>query len=137
MLLRLVKQVLFTLPGTCVDMLVLWLCSDYLLSGYAGEYLLSPFISFECACVTNFLMLSHFVWGDRLVGIDGSGRVRRYLGFNLSCTGVFLLKMGFLLLIHLLIKKDVLICNLLALVITGLVNFFLNDRFVFRKRSRP
>ena len=33
-----------TLAGTAIDMLVLWLCSDYLFKGYYwGEYLLSPF----------------------------------------------------------------------------------------------
>lgn len=132
---RLAKQVVFNLSGTLVDMFVLWICSDYLLNGYAGEYLLSPFISFECACATNFTMSSHFVWGDRMKGCNKKDRFRRYLGYNLSCTGVFLLKMGFLLLASLITKKDVLVCNLIALLFTGLLNFIINDNIIFRKQT--
>ena len=42
--------------------------------------------------------------------------------------------MGFLLLAHLITKKDVLVCNLIALLFTGLINFIINDKIIFRRK---
>lgn len=55
-LVRFVKQTLFSLLGTGTDTLVLWLFSHYILTGYAGQYIISPIISFECANIVNFIM---------------------------------------------------------------------------------
>lgn len=44
----------------------------------------------------------------------------------------FMLKMGLLLLLKLLFGWDVVICNLSALCISGVVNFVMNDRVIFR-----
>lgn len=64
---RYLRFLLSTLAGTAVDMCVLWLCSDYLFKGhYWGEYLLSPFISFECALLINFAFAYYSVWRDRI-----------------------------------------------------------------------
>ena len=113
--------------------LVIWICSHYLFSGYAGEYLLSPFISFECATIVNFLASSRFVWRDRIKGRKKPRLFRSYLTYNASCTGVFFVKMGLLLLIERITKLDVVWCNLLALTVSGLISFMMNDRVVFRK----
>lgn len=135
-LLRYVEFSLSTLLGTGVDMFVLWICSDFLLRGsYWGENLLSPFISFECAVLANFIVAYFFVWKDRVMQRSAVSFFRHYVGYNISCTGVFLIKMCFLLLIEYISKWDVLICNLLALCISGLFNFALNEWVVFRKEK--
>ena len=133
---RFLRFSLSTLAGTAVDMLVLWLCSDYLFKGhYWGEYLLSPFLSFECAVLTNFVIAYYSVWKDRISVHNGRSFLRHYAGYNLSCTGTFLVKMGILLLIERFSGGwDVLICNLLALCGSGLVNFVMNEHVVFRKK---
>ena len=45
--LKVPKFILVNALGTVVDTAVLWLLSSRIFSGYAGEYLLSPLISFE------------------------------------------------------------------------------------------
>ena len=132
---RLAKHSAFSLFGTVTDTIVLWLCSDYLFKGYAGEYLLSPLISFECANLVNFLAATRFVWMDRVKGKNRAALFRSYLAYNASCTGVFFFKMLLLLIIERITKFDVVWCNLLALLISGLITFTMNDRVIFRKRK--
>jgi putative flippase GtrA len=43
--------------------------------------------------------------------------------------------MGFLLLFERLFKWDVVYCNLIALLISGIVNFLLAERLVFKKHG--
>ena len=118
--------------GTITDTNVLWFCSHYLFNGYAGEYLISPVISFECANLVNFLAATRFVWTDRVKGRNKTSLFRSFLAYNLSCTGVFFLKMGILLLIERATGLDVVWCNLLALFVSGLITFTMNDRVIFR-----
>lgn len=121
--------------GTAVDMLVLWLCSHYLFRGYGyvGEYLVSPLISFECAVFTNYLCSWHFVWRDRVSRYPRTAFARKYLLYNLSATGTFLLKMAFLLLFECLFGWGVLACNFAALCISGTVNFAMGEWVIFKK----
>ena len=135
-LIRYLRFAVSSLAGTAVDTLVLWLCSDYLFKGYYwGEYLLSPFISFECAVLVNFAIAYFSVWKDRISASTLRSFFRHYTGYNLSCTGIFLLKMGLLLVIERFSGGwDVLVCNILAICVSGILNFILNDRFVFRSK---
>lgn len=134
---RYLRFVLSTLAGTAVDMCVLWLCSHYLFKGYYwGEYLLSPFISFECAVLTNFAFAYYSVWRDRISAHTLRSFLRHYAGYNLSCTGTFLLKIVVLLFIERSSGGwDVLICNILALCVSGILNFALNEMLVFKREK--
>ena len=134
-LIRLVEFSASSLVGTLVDTLVLWLCSHLWLTSYVGEYIISPVISFEFAVFANFLMAYRFVWRDRIPNKNARTFLARFLAYNLSCTGVFLFKMVLLLLIQKLLHLDVVWCNLLALCVTGLINFLINEHVIFRKRS--
>ncbi len=131
---RLVSFSASTLVGTGVDMLVLWLLSDYALTTFMGEYLLSPLISFECAVLANFVVAYFVVWRDRIHRRSVGSFFRHFVGYNLSCTGGFLIKMCFLLLIEHFFAWDVLLCNLVALMFSGLFNFSMNEWVVFRKK---
>ncbi len=134
---RYAKFAVSTLAGTTVDMVVLWLCAHYLLDGsYWREYILSPFLSFECAVLTNFIIAYYGVWRDR-ISANKSWRsfFRHYGGYNISCTGTFLFKMALLLMLEQLFHWDVLWCNIAALSFSGLLNFFLNEKFVFRPKK--
>ena len=134
---RYLRFLLSTLAGTAVDMCVLWLCSDYLFKGYYwGEYLLSPFISFECAVLVNFALAYFAVWKDRISVHTLRSFFRHYAGYNLSCTGTFLLKMVVLVFIERSSGGwDVLICNILALCVSGILNFALNEMLVFKRKK--
>lgn len=130
--LRIPKYVLVSAAGTVVDTAVLWLVSHHIFHSFAGEYLLSPFISFECAVLFNFICSFFLIWKDRMDIGNARAFMSRYLLYNLSCTMTFLLKMGLLLFFKFLFGWDVVICNLTALCVSGIVNFVMSDRVIFR-----
>lgn len=130
--LRIPKYVLVNAAGTVVDTAVLWLVSHHIFHSFAGEYLLSPFISFECAVLFNFICSFFLIWKDRMDIGNARTFMSRYLLYNLSCTMTFFLKMGLLLFFKFLFGWDVIICNLTALCVSGVVNFVMSDRVIFR-----
>ena len=136
-LVRYVKFLGTSVIGTCTDMLVLWLLSDFVFEkGYWGEYLLSPVLSFQCAVLFNYTAFYFYVWNDK-VAPSRSVRFffRRYLAYNLSCSGVFLLRFGAMLLIERFTGWDVVICSFLAMCVSGIINFLMTDNVVFQNRK--
>lgn len=119
--------------GTVVDTVVLWALSHFVFRRYAGDYLLAPLMSFECAVFTNYCTAYFFVWKER-TRRKGSF-FRKYFWYNLSATGAFLVKMCFLLLLERLFKWDVVICNLAALCVSGLINFSMGEWVIFKRRK--
>ena len=119
--------------GTVVDTSVLWMLSHFVFRRYAGDYLLAPLISFECAVFTNYCTAYFFVWNDR---VRGKGLFfRRYIAYNLSATGTFLVKMCILLMLERLFRWNVVICNLVALCVSGLINFSMAEWVIFKRRK--
>ena len=133
---RVPKFFMGNLVGTLVDTLVLWVFSHFVFRHYVGQVIISPFISFECAVFTNFLVSYYFIWNDRITQKTKKTFVRHYAAYNISCTGAFFIKMGVLMLIQYLTKWDVVICNLIALCVSGIFNFMINEFVIFKKRKR-
>jgi len=133
-LLRYIKFLGASAAGTAVDMLVLWILSDFVFSeGYVREYILSPLLSFQCAVFVNYTVFYFYVWKDRVASLRSlSFFFRRYIRYNLSCSTVFLLRYGIILLIGKFTSWDVMICSVLAMCVTGIINFILTDILVFR-----
>lgn len=129
------KFVVSNAMGTVVDTLVLWVCSHFIFAdyGYVGEYLVSPLISFECAVFANYLSSWHFVWRDRAKRYGKSTFMRKYLMYNLSSSAAFLAKMAVLLLLERLFGWNVVVCNLVALCLSGCINFAMGEWVIFRK----
>ena len=132
---RFPKFVAGNLLGTLVDTLVLWVFSHFVFHGYVGKVIISPIISFEFAVFANFLVSYYLTWKDRVSHHSGDSFIRHYGAYNASCTGGFLIKMGLLLLIQALTKWDVVICNLLALCVSGTYNFVMDELVIFKKRK--
>jgi len=132
---RLPKFVGGNLVGTLVDTVVLWLFAHLVFDGYVGQVIISPIISFECAVFVNYLVSYYITWKDRIAQKSASGFFKRYAIYNGSCTGGFLIKMALLMLIQYLSKWDVVICNLLALLFSGIFNFTMDEFVVFKKRK--
>ena len=125
--------------GSVVDTLVLWLLSDLVFTkGYWGEYIISPFISFQCAVAVNFTISYFYVWKDRTRNRPDAS-VRRFFrlfgGYNLSTSAVFLFRLGVLLLIERFTGWDVVICNLIAMCFSGIINFTINNLLIFKKNK--
>lgn len=125
--------------GSIVDTLVLWLLSDLVFSrGYWGEYIISPLISFQCAVAVNYMISYFYVWKDRTRKLpDASARrfFRLYGAYNLSNSAVFLFRLGILLLIERFTGWDVVICNLVAMCFSGIINFAINNQLIFKKKK--
>lgn len=132
---RFLKYAGTSLAGTFTDTLVLWLLSDFLLKGgYWKEYIISPVISFQCAVVTNFLISYYYVWRDRTRGdVRRKVIIKRFFAYNLSCSAVFLIRLGIIVLIEKFSNWDVVICNLFAMCFSGLLNFTINNLLIFKK----
>ncbi len=123
--------------GTGVDTLVLWIFSHFILDGtYLGENIISPIISFEFAVMSNYLCSYFWIWRNRIENKTWKYFWNRFHIFNLSSVSGFLVKMLFLLLFERIFGWDVVICNLAALLISGIVNYFLADSLVFRQRPK-
>lgn len=122
--------------GTVVDTAVLWVFSTFVFSSYVGDYIVSPVISFECAVFTNYLCSYYFIWRDRVECCSPKAFFKRYFFYNLSSSVVFLLKMGILLLIELIFGWNVVVCNLAALCISGLINFSMGEWVIFRQKRK-
>lgn len=134
------KLVLFStssLLGTIVDMLVLWICSHYILrAGYVNEYIISPSISFEMACLANFTIAYFVIWKDRVSHFSTKSYWKHFAAYNTTSFSAFLVKLMFMQAIHFIFPgMNVLICNLLALCVSGGVNFALNEWVIFRKKK--
>lgn len=134
-----IQFVLSRLLGTGVDTLVLWLFSDYVFSGnYFGRNILSPMISFEFAVMSNFLCSYYWIWSNRIETKNARSFFKHFVIFNIAALSGFAVKMLFLLLFEHLFGWDVIVCNLVALLISGVLNFFIEKLVVFRKqKTRP
>ena len=137
LMIRYAKFLGTSIVGTIVDTLVLWFLSDFVFSkGYWGEYVISPVISFQCALTVNFLISYFYVWKDRAQNSTSKARfMKLYLAYNLSGSTIFLLRMGVLLLIERFTGWDVVICNLLAMCFSGILNFTINNLLIFKRKK--
>ena len=138
-LIRYAKFAGTSVVGSIVDTLVLWLLSDLIFTrGYWGEYIISPLISCQCAVAVNYMISYFYVWKDRTrKRSDASVRrfFRLYGAYNLSSSVVFLFRLGALLLIERFFGWDVVICNLVAMCFSGIINFAINNRLIFKKKK--
>lgn len=136
---RYLKYMGTSAAGTIVDTSVLWLLSDLVFTrGYWGEYIISPTISFQCAVIVNFTIAYFYVWKDRTLTRSDHGKrrfFRLFLAYDLSCSTIFILRLGLMLLIEKLTGWDVVICNLLAMCFSGILNFTIENVLIFRKKK--
>jgi len=136
MIRRIWKFFVTGLSGTVVDTAVLWFLSRFLFSSYTGAYLIAPALSFEAAMLNNYIISYHWVWKSRVHRNTGDF-LRRLLPYNFSCLAAFGVKMLFLLLAERLFHLHVVYCNLIALMISGIVNFLLGEHLIFSKGRSP
>lgn len=132
---RYLEFVASRLFGTGVDTFVLWVCSAFIFDTYVGDYVVSPVISFECAVMSNFLCSYCWIWKSRIENRCAADFWRRFAVFNVSSALGFVVKMVFLLLFERIFGWNVVVCNLAALLISGLFNYFLAETVVFGKKN--
>ena len=133
---RYIKFMLSTLGGTAVDCLVMWLLAEVIFaqSDVVGLFV-APTVSFECAVFTNYTLAYFFVWKDRVGERSARGFWTRFLPYNVSCIAAFVIKMVPFGLIRHFAGLNVVLCNLIALCLSGIFNFVMNEWVIFRKKS--
>ena len=129
--------------GTLVDLGVhWWLSASFLTDRYWWTFWIAPVISFELAVLTNFLIAYYFVWRERISERTPRSFFRHFAGYNATATGVFLVKLLIMQGFHLLFvalgwfqdtNYEPVLCNVLALCISGCFSFVLNEFVVFKK----
>lgn len=135
-ILRYLKFMLSTLAGTAVDCAVMWLLAERLFKeNEMAQLFIAPSVSFECAVFTNYVLAYFFVWRDRVKDRSLRNFFLRFFPYNVSCIAAFLIKMIPFVLIRHFAGLNVVVCNLLALAVSGLFNFFMNEWVIFRKKS--
>lgn len=144
----LLRFVIFSITsgvGTLVDLGVHWLLSSrFMPDRYWWTFWVSPVISFELAVITNFMIAYFWVWRERISHRSTRSFFRHYAGYNATATGVFFIKLLAMQGFHLLLVAlgwfqgktyEPVLCNLLALCISGCFSFVLNEFVVFRKKK--
>lgn len=135
-ILRFVEFFLTRNIGTLVDCGVLWVLADCVFHGsYVGENIVSPTISFEVATFVNYVTSYFWIWSTRIDDHSAKAFFRRFLTFNLSSVFGFLIKMVLLLLFEHWTSWHVVICNLMALCISGFFNYFFAEIWVFGRKD--
>lgn len=135
MFLRYLKYALSTVAGTAVETLIIWLLADFVLTdGSLWRDIVVPFIGFECALMTNYVLAYTIVWRSIITERSRRDFLRRLPAYHASCLTSFLLKMPVLLLITRIFGLHLVYSNFISLAIVGFVTFLLNDRLVFRSR---
>ena len=133
---RYIKFMVSTLGGTAVDCLVMWLLAEVLYPEVKAVGLfVAPTVSFECAVLTNYTLAHFFVWRDRVGERTKRGYFTRLIPYNVSCIAAFIIKMVPFIIIRHFAGLNVVLCNLIALVFSGLFNFAMNEWVIFRNKA--
>ena len=132
--------------GTLVDLGVhWWLSATFYTESYLWRFLIAPVISFELAVLTNFMIAYNIVWRERISKRSTRSFFRHYAAYNATATGVFCIKLLAIQGYHLLFvvlgwfqdaNYEPVLCNLLALCISGCFSFVLNEFVVFRAKKK-
>lgn len=132
MLRRFAKFVAISFIGGGIDLLMVWLLTTYAFDAYFTDVILAPLISFECAVIVGFTFCWFLIWNDR-VGHGAGEYFRRMLMYNISNLGVFGIRLLLVILLQCLIPQHLVLCNLIARMLAGVVNFIIIDKVIFRK----
>ena len=127
--------------GTLVDLGLHWLLSArFFPDSYWWGLWISPFISFEVAVLVNFLIAYNYVWRERISRRGTRSFFRHYAAYNATNTGVFFVKLAVMQGLHFAFvyldwfqdaSFEPVLCNMLALCVSGLINFFVNEFVIF------
>ncbi len=130
---RFLKFLTATFGGTLVDSVALFLLTEFIFDSHLGRYLIAPTISFELALLTNYTFSYFWIWRDRVAHTMRDFFIRS-LAYHLNSLTVFLIKLSLLAGIGYVTSWHPVICNLLALSVTGIVNFLVQERIIFLPR---
>lgn len=129
---RFVKFVAVSFIGGGIDLFMVWILTGYVFNTYFTDVIIAPLISFECAVVVGFTFCWFLIWNDRVGG--GVAEFFRRMGmYNVSNLGVFCIRLLLVLVFQRFMPHHLVLCNLFARMLAGIVNFVVIDKLIFRK----
>ncbi|MCK4338915.1 MAG: GtrA family protein [Candidatus Cloacimonetes bacterium] len=131
---RFLKFALRGIVGSAVDTAVLFILARFFFHSYFTTYILAPSISFEIAILSTYIICYFWVWNLR-VNNNKRDFLHRIPAYNLSAVISFGVKLGMLVIIERIFHFDVVICNLIALLFSGTVNFFVGEKIIFKEEG--
>lgn len=134
MVTELTKFTLRGIAGAIVDTIVLWLLSTYFFHSYFAKYILAPSISFEVSIICTYSICYYWIWNHR-VHNNTKDFFRRIPAYNVSSMVAFAVKMVLLISIERIFHFDVVICNFIALTLSGFFNYFISNKIIFKEKS--
>ena len=132
MLKNFTKFALKGVAGIVVNTTILWILTRYLFESYFTTYILAPSISSEVSILFTYIICYFWIWNNR-VHNNKRDFFRRIPGYNATACISFGIKMALIITIERIFHFDVVICNLLAMTISGLINFLAGEKIIFRE----
>jgi putative flippase GtrA len=133
MLVKLTKFTIRGIVGTAIDTIVLLALSTYFFHSYFTIYILAPLISFEVSILIAYIICYFWIWNHR-VHNNKWDFFRRIPAYNATVWISFVVKMILLISIERIFHFHVVICNLLALSVSGFINYFTSEKIIFKKK---
>ena len=132
------KYACATSVGALVEMAVLWFLAHvaFKSASFYGKDTLSILIASEIAILVNFTNAYFFVWKDRISKRSPRSYFRHYLAFAFTANLLMFVKMALAIFFKDLFRWDVVICDFVALLISGTINFILNEMVIFKDRKQ-
>lgn len=134
-IIRFIKFAGGSLIGGTVDMSLVWLLTRYLFDGYWGDVIISPMISFEASVIVNFTFFWFFIWNDRIGNGGKHTFFKRLLAYNVSNVGIFAFRMLLVVVMEKIVGGNLVVINLFGRILSGLLNFIICDKLIFRNKQ--
>jgi putative flippase GtrA len=131
---RLFRYLTASILGTAADLFFLWLYTLFVES-YSATYIIGPVFSFQIAMLINFTASCLWIWPDRIPKGQKHHFWKRFLSYDIAAMMILGVKMILIILLERLTGWGVLLCNLIALTVTGVLNFFIRERLIFSPGS--
>jgi putative flippase GtrA len=131
--LRFGKFFITNLIGTIIDTIVIFIFKQWIFHSYFFIYIVTPIIGFEIAVVNNYTISFFWVWKDRTVKTPRE-YLKNFLPYNLTVSSMLGFRLLLIVIISRIVNLDVVFCNLIALVFSGILNYCGLNRLIFRKK---
>jgi putative flippase GtrA len=135
MLRNFIKFAIRGIIGAVVDTSVLWILTTLFFHSYFTKYVLSPAISYELGIIVTYIICYFWIWNHR-VHNKKSDFLKLFLHYNFALLISLIVKIGLLTVIHEIFHFHIVICNVLALCFSGIVSFFVSEKYIFIKRDK-
>jgi putative flippase GtrA len=118
--------------GYAVDNLIFFMLSRYIHSIAVLTFLV-PFFSYETAMFNNYILSYYWVWKDRRSKNDSF--IKKLVYYNITTFVPFTFRMLIFVQLFRVLGIEGIIANMIAILFGVIFNFFVCEKFIFKKRK--